>query len=139
MRYSPTVLLTVALTAYLVNGCSDMGDPVAPNGNGGGNGGGTVNYSADVQPIINAHCISCHASPANPDFGNLDLTSYDGVMDQTGPNHAPVITPGDPDNSYLVERIEGTIPPQMPLVGAPLSSDQINTIRQWIDEGALDN
>jgi hypothetical protein len=46
------------------------------------------------------------------------------------------VEPGDPDNSFLVRRIEGTVAPQMPLGGTPLSQAQIDDIRQWIDDGA---
>ena len=50
-----------------------------------------------------------------------------------------VVVPGDPDNSLLIKRIEGTVGPQMPLSLPPLSAPEIETIRQWIAEGALDN
>jgi hypothetical protein len=46
------------------------------------------------------------------------------------------VEPGDPANSFLVRRIEGTVAPQMPLIGAPLSQAQIDDIRQWITDGA---
>jgi hypothetical protein len=50
-----------------------------------------------------------------------------------------VVIPNDPDNSLIVKRIEGTIMPQMPLNGVPLAQPEIDRIRQWILEGALDN
>ena len=46
------------------------------------------------------------------------------------------VEPGDPDNSFLILRIEGTVAPQMPLIGAPLDQAVINDIRQWISDGA---
>jgi len=49
------------------------------------------------------------------------------------------IAPGDPDNSYLVWKIEGRAQPRMPLGRAPLSGEQIGVIRQWIADGAPDN
>ena len=49
------------------------------------------------------------------------------------------VSPGDPDNSYLVQKIEGTqaIGGQMPLGGPPLSQELMDLVRQWISEGAL--
>lgn len=46
------------------------------------------------------------------------------------------VVPGDPDNSFLVRRIEGTFAPQMPLGGAPLDQALIDDVRQWISDGA---
>ncbi len=133
MRFIEVILLCVVL--LWINGCADLGDPASP---GGGNGGNGVGYATQIQPIFNAHCVACHSSPASPSFGNLDLTSYAGLMDAVGPN-APVVIAGNPDDSYLVKRIEGTISPLMPLSGSPLSGEQIALIRQWIDDGALNN
>ena len=56
-----------------------------------------------------------------------------------GGNSGAVVIPTDPDNSLLVKRVEGTIPPQMPLGGSPLTPAEIGRIRQWILEGALNN
>ena len=50
------------------------------------------------------------------------------------------VDPGAPDNSYLLLKLMG--PPdssfgaRMPLVGAPLTDDQIDLIRSWILAGA---
>jgi len=60
-------------------------------------------------------------------------------MDSTMGPQAPVIIAGYPDSSFLVKRIEGTVPPQMPLSATPLTPQQIALIRQWVDEGALNN
>lgn len=52
-----------------------------------------------------------------------------------------LVAPGDADNSYLIQKIEGTAASGgiMPVRGGPLTANQILTIRQWIDGGALDN
>jgi hypothetical protein len=49
------------------------------------------------------------------------------------------VEPGDPNNSYLIQKLEGTAAEgrRMPLNGTPLSQADINVIRQWITEGAL--
>ena len=52
------------------------------------------------------------------------------------------IAPGDPDNSYLVWKIEGRPEisgARMPRGRAPLPQAQIDAIRQWIADGAQDN
>jgi len=52
------------------------------------------------------------------------------------------VTPGDPDNSYLVDKLEGNQAAgtaRMPFGGPFLSQGTIDMIRQWITDGALDN
>ncbi|MBI2982030.1 MAG: hypothetical protein HYY44_07055 [Deltaproteobacteria bacterium] len=45
----------------------------------------------------------------------------------------------DPDNSYLVKKIEGNAGTQMPRGGSPLSSIEVRAIRDWITNGAENN
>ena len=51
------------------------------------------------------------------------------------------VTPGDPDNSYLVQKLEGTaaVGSRMPIGGAALDQATIDMVRQWITEGAMNN
>jgi hypothetical protein len=55
------------------------------------------------------------------------------------------VRPSQPDSSYLVHKIQGTQSNvggsggQMPLGRNPLSQAQIDTIRQWIADGAPNN
>jgi hypothetical protein len=98
----------------------------------------TVSFSRDVVPIINLHCTSCHSSSNewwNDLAGGLDLSSYDGLM--KGGDHGAVIAPGRPAASLLLARVlqpdTGT---RMPFLGKPLSDQDVQTIRQWVTEGA---
>jgi len=81
----------------------------------------------------------CHAG-ATPAAG---MSLEDGQTFNNVVNVASVgmptldrVEPGEPDNSFLVRRIEGTVAPQMPLGGTPLSQALIDDIRQWISDGA---
>ncbi len=48
--------------------------------------------------------------------------------------------PGDAANSFLMMKLEGNAPGQrMPLGLAPLSDEDMNNIRDWIDAGAANN
>lgn len=51
------------------------------------------------------------------------------------------VAPNDPDNSYLIQKLEGTaaVGGQMPLGGTPLPQSEIDIVRQWITEGAIDD
>ena len=49
------------------------------------------------------------------------------------------VEPGNPDDSYLIRKLEGTASEgdQMPLGGPPLPQSTIDFARQWITDGAL--
>lgn len=96
--------------------------------------GGTVSvsYRADIQPIFDANCVSCHGGSAE-----LWLESYEQVM--AGSQNGPVIVPTAPSESELYLRITGQKEPAMPLGTEPLSRQDIERIRTWIAEGAPNN
>lgn len=85
-----------------------------------------ADFGAQVHPILNTRCGSCHGSAAPQ--GGLDLQTYAGVR--------RVVTPGNPDGSLLIQRVAGIKPPRMPLGGAPLPDSEIAVLREWIRDGA---
>lgn len=101
-----------------------------------------VSYSTDVQPILtNAGCNaagSCHGSGAS----GLTLTnlSYLQVRNASG-DAGPIVVAGDASSSNLYLKTTSSPPfgGRMPQGGPFLTTDQQNKIRDWINEGALDN
>ena len=99
-----------------------------------------VSYRKDVYPIFTAHCAACHISQQ---LGGLNLSTYQGLL--KGGNVVPgsVIKPGDHAHSTLWQIVQPNGPwpggNRMPLGGPYLSSDQIQTIATWIDQGAKNN
>ena len=86
-------------------------------------------YEADVAPIFAARCSGCHGS-----FGGWDASSLDSVL-STG-EHAPVVVPGNPDASLLVQRIRGIQTEGLPMPPSGLmSDDEIQVIIDWITAG----
>lgn len=93
----------------------------------------------------NCAVSGCHSGPAgNPLPAGMDLTNADasfanlvGVASSQQPALLRVAA-GDPDNSYLVQKIEGTAASgaRMPLGGGALTQAIIDDIRQWISDGA---
>jgi hypothetical protein len=94
-----------------------------------------VSYSVHVQPLFNQTCAltGCHGDGNQSSI--LRLTTYDNLMY----GGALVIVRNQPDQSTLVMRIEGRIGERMPLNRRALNQNQINGIRAWIGEGALNN
>jgi len=91
-------------------------------------------FERGVARVISRHCLECHN--ARDAKGGLDLTSLASL--QRGGDSGPVVLKGDPESSYLVERIEaGEMPPPVRGEPRPLSSDEIAVFRQWIAAGAV--
>jgi hypothetical protein len=90
-------------------------------------------------------CTNCHTSTGRAPAGGFDLSTsvaYDQLVNapvRQKPGSIRVI-PGDPDNSYLIQKLEGKpaiVGRQMPFTGPPFLTDgQIKIIRRWIATGA---
>lgn len=92
-------------------------------------------YAVRVEPLFEAHCVSCHGERRQK--AELRLDSFAGALQ--GGKRGPVIDPGNIRNSELVARI--TLPASddkaMPPEGRPsLSTDDITVIKLWIAAGA---
>jgi hypothetical protein len=95
--------------------------------------------------VFTPMCSGCHTGPASDMLpSGLDLTSLSmsfmslvGVASVQEPAVERVAA-GAPDDSYLIHKLEGTAQTggQMPLFGQPLDQATIDTIRQWITDGA---
>lgn len=111
----------------------------------------TVSFAAQIQPIFSngQTCTSgaCHDSVA-PARG-LELTSASksfselvNVLSQQCTS-TKLVAPGEPDASYLVHKLVGDGPcftgATMPKADQPLSAAELDLIRTWILEGALNN
>ncbi len=95
-----------------------------------------VSYYRDIRPIFQANCHGCH-QPAKAK-GRYVMTSFASLLSGSGEH--PVIVPHQPDQSELVEMItpiDGES--EMPKKGDPLNPAQIDLIRAWIGEGAVDD
>ncbi len=90
-----------------------------------------VDFVRDVQPLFKAHCTGCHGPKQQKNGFRLDRRRdalRGGVANQ--------IAPGNSEASHLYFRLVGDRDGlQMPPDG-PLSPEQINVIKAWIDQGA---
>ena len=98
-----------------------------------GSGLPLVSFASDVQPVLSSNCGSCHGGS-----GGLTVTSYASLMAGNS-NNGPVISPGDGTNSVLVRRLRAQGGSLMPQGGPALSATTIQSISDWIDQGALNN
>lgn len=108
-----------------------------------------ISFANDVMPILKANCVDCHDGKGEGvSKSGLDLKDYEHLMQ--GTKFGPVVVPGDSISStlYLVvsHRVDPRIqmPPHhdeaLPQGRRPaLKTEQIVTIRDWIDQGAVNN
>jgi hypothetical protein len=118
----------------------------------GGNGSDAPTFAADVQPIFSANCAfsGCHAtSEVKPSGKPMHLSvgqAYANIVNVEAFERAGMdrVEPGEPDESYLIHKIQGTQADvggsgeRMPL-GGQLTQTEIEIIRDWIAAGAIDN
>ena len=93
------------------------------------------------------NCTACHSSIGRTPSGGMSLdhdVAYDSIVRVASSRKAGAvrIVPGDPDNSYLVQKVEGAAGitgVRMPQGGPYLSEGQILILRRWIQLGAPRN
>jgi len=90
-----------------------------------------VNYYRDIEPILNASCVSCHQAAMAA--GGLRVDAPDGLLQ--GGASGPAVIPGKAQKSLLYTRLTVTTDKRMPPVGA-LTEEQLAMIRAWINLGA---
>ena len=120
-------------------GLDANGRPIGSEGSGGPL---LPTFDSIQSNVFTPICSVCHAGGAAPEGMRLDATnSYAMIVGVPSTEEPSIlrIKPGDPDNSYLIQKIEGraAVGAQMPFGGPPLPAATIATMRQWVTDGAL--
>lgn len=93
-----------------------------------------IDFNTRVKPIFNKKCISCHGGVRQK--GGFSLMTREDAL-QPAESGKPAIIPGDPGASELIRLLETRDEEErMPYHKEPLSSDEIDCLKQWIKEGA---
>ncbi len=141
--------ITVALASACWLALSGCATPVNPPG-GNGDGNTTVLFSTQIQPILTSNgCSGCHSVGGIADLDGIALRltaqeSFAGLVNQNSVQDTSliIVVPGDSASSLLVEKIESSNPAvgaRMPLFGPALTQAEIDLIKNWIDQGAMNN
>jgi hypothetical protein len=98
----------------------------------------TANFSRDVLPILSDNCFTCHGPDESKRKAHLRLDTKEGVFADRGGYR--VVVPGKSTESMLYQKISAAdetmrMPPSFS--GRTLTPAQIETIKRWIDEGAV--
>jgi hypothetical protein len=90
-----------------------------------------VSYADDIIPIWVGYCITnCHDGTIPPDLRN-DV-SYDELLDG-------YVVPGNANDSVLYQSLLGSDGIELMPPGDMMSDELISLVRNWINQGALNN
>ena len=89
-----------------------------------------IDFAHQILPIFRNRCAECHTNGVYQ--GAFSIETGDAVRS------AGAIVPGDADSSELFARItSGEKDYRMPPTGDALSTEQVELVRRWINEGAF--
>lgn len=115
-----------------------------PLGETGGGGPLTAEFGSIQANVFTPTCATagCHVGAAAPQGLRLDAPASFALLVGVSSNQVPSllrVDPGNPDNSYLIQKMEGTaaVGGRMPLNGPPyLDQTTVDVIRLWISNGS---
>ena len=125
--------LVGALVAVLVNDASGY---CQVDNKGSSAKNDPIQYRRDILPILRDHCYSCHGPQKQESNFRIDVKSRALGSADFGD---PPINIGNSDLSPLIEFVSGKDPSlMMPPKdsGNSITEEQIQILRQWIDQGA---
>lgn len=93
-----------------------------------------VDFTAQIKPLLEERCVTCHNS--NALFGNLNLENRTYAF-RNRPEGAAIV----PQNAaqsrlYLVLTLPEGERKAMPPTGHRIPAEQVSLIKRWIDQGA---
>lgn len=96
-----------------------------------------LDFNRDIRPILSDNCFACHGFDAKKRKADLRLDVPEGALAVVDGIQA--VKPGDPAGSEAIKRIlssdeDEVMPP--PEAHKKLTAKQIETLKQWIAEGA---
>ena len=96
-----------------------------------------VDFQRQVRPALSDACFQCHGPDPTTRLSGLRLDTREGAFGSR-PAGVPIV-PGDPESSLVYQRITNPdkarrMPPEYS--HKELEPEQIDTIRQWIEQGA---
>lgn len=144
-------LLLLLAAVFLIVACGGGGSDGGGNvGGGTSTGGGSTtlmleaNFNSIQAKLFDTTCAvsGCHEGSGAPHGLQLSAGDSYGLLVGVPSGEVPGlnrIEPFDPDNSYLIQKLEGTaaVGARMPRGGAALAQADIDAIRLWISNGAL--
>ncbi|MBX3263284.1 MAG: hypothetical protein KF782_26665 [Labilithrix sp.] len=158
---SCSAALTAGIVAAAAGGCSSGPEDVAAASSStcasrAATAPRDVSFARDVLPLFQTSCAfgSCHGAPGRNGVylggRGSDASAIRAELLETSARASmPFVTPGEPDRSWLLRKLDGDFcgvtcsggacGERMPKGGDPLSAPARDAIAAWIASGAPDN
>ncbi len=98
-----------------------------------------VDFNFHVRALLSDRCFKCHGPDENTREAGLRLDTF-AAATKTSESGRPIISPNNPDQSELIRRIfsedEDVVMPPPEVGGIPLTNQEKQLLRKWIDQGA---
>lgn len=134
--HAASVALVSLRLAVVLLTVSGLAVPAAQAADDGANDATRVSFNDEIRPILAKHCVSCHGGVKQA--SGLSFIYRDQALAEADSGLAAIV-PGNPADSYMLERIADPDPDtRMPPGdhGPPLDAEQIELLRRWIEQGA---
>jgi WD40 repeat protein len=96
----------------------------------------TPSFVRQIKPFFSRYCLECHNT--DEPNGGLSLESYKTLLE--GGTHGSALVAGKPDESRMVQMVEGKAKIVMPPKKARQpKAEEIALLRQWVKGGAKDD
>lgn len=98
-----------------------------------------VSYQSEILPLLRTKCFGCHQGAKQ--LGEYRMTEFNDLI-RGGESGTPAVVPGNSTASYLFTQIVSAdgVRAEMPKAPqSPLEEREIELIRRWIDEGAIND
>ena len=129
----------MAMTAAFINGCANE-QSTAPEDNTPLQ----ATFSSLQKNILTPSCVNRGCHPGAGPMSLQEGVAYNNLVNKASAYGMPRVDPGKADNSALYLKLTGDarvggVQARMPLNGNPLSTEEINAVRDWINDGAKNN
>lgn len=134
-----------SIRAWIFRGALDDSGQAPPDTTPPPTDGGNMraSFTAIQDSIFNLSCAfsGCHGGTQNPELTQGE--AYDNIVEEfsLGRPLLQYINPGQPDSSYLYLKLIGDpsiAGQQMPRGGDPLKQSMLDSVRVWIENGAIE-
>ena len=117
------IIMGLSVSSCYYDSVYEATEPIDPDGPD------ELSYQADIIPLW-GQCVGCHNGTVPPNLE--DAVSYDELLNG-------YVIPGDSEASILYKSLLGIDGVSLMPPGSQWPDTKINAVKDWIDQGALDN
>jgi hypothetical protein len=117
------ITMSLSVSSCYYDSVYEATEPIGPDGPE------ELSYQADILPLW-GQCVGCHNGSVPPNLE--DAVSYDELLNG-------YVIPGDSGASILYKSLLGLDGVSLMPPGSQWPDTKINAVRDWIDQGALNN